>query len=452
MTGLSAAVVVLTVGVSMLASAALGGGQSQEPRPPEPRRALEPHPDEPDFGEEGELPRLWVRPDELRPFQPGEGLGARLMRRTPLAPDVNAALVIIDVENGLPEGWLESADEFLEGFILAPPGGLPNADRRRLNELLTRAEDVVPDVRKLADLPRGTFPKVKPEECEAPDPWFVESLEATCTLLELIILRNIHDGEGDLALKHIRAMIHAARCVEDLPSVAGHEARTSWVVSAAFSLQLVLEELPTSTEELRLTAELFGEEAGENVYQHLTLAAFLSIDWWNKVSGGGTPPEKGKPPEEAGLAVAMTKRIARLHAHSKQPTREWLPRARQWDEQADEAGLSYGFLLPQATELAKASLEHLAFCRVAHVALALELYRREHGSWPNSPGELISEGLPELPEDPYTGRPLRLEKLPFGGYLIQSQGENRRDDFTEPGEVLPRDMDDVLLILDSRRK
>ena len=51
------------------------------------------------------------------------------------------------------------------------------------------------------------------------------------------------------------------------------------------------------------------------------------------------------------------------------------------------------------------------------IAIALELHRRRHGSWPSSLGELVPELLPRIPPDRYDGAPLRyrlIEGQPVG--------------------------------------
>ena len=67
------------------------------------------------------------------------------------------------------------------------------------------------------------------------------------------------------------------------------------------------------------------------------------------------------------------------------------------------------------------------------VAIALELYRRRHGSWPTSLNELVPELLPEIPPDRFDGRPLRY-RLIDDNPVVYSVGADRDDD----GAMLPR--------------
>ena len=60
------------------------------------------------------------------------------------------------------------------------------------------------------------------------------------------------------------------------------------------------------------------------------------------------------------------------------------------------------------------------------IAIALELYRRRHGSWPSSLGQLVPDLLPRIPPDRYDGAPLRY-RLVEGEPVIYSVGADRND-------------------------
>ena len=68
-----------------------------------------------------------------------------------------------------------------------------------------------------------------------------------------------------------------------------------------------------------------------------------------------------------------------------------------------------------------------AFQRVTMTALALRLYRKENGRYPEDLQALAPKFLPSVPSDPYDGKPLRYRKLQKG-FKVWSVGENRKDD------------------------
>ena len=86
---------------------------------------------------------------------------------------------------------------------------------------------------------------------------------------------------------------------------------------------------------------------------------------------------------------------------------------------------------PMASELgrlAPAVATKLARRRVALATLAVERYRRAHsGLAPASLEELVPAFLKSVPQDPFSGQPLRYS-IVSNSYRVYSLGENRKDD------------------------
>jgi hypothetical protein len=76
-----------------------------------------------------------------------------------------------------------------------------------------------------------------------------------------------------------------------------------------------------------------------------------------------------------------------------------------------------GILAEKATQRRDAAL----------VAVALELYRRDHRDWPASLHELTPQYLPAVPLDRYDGKPLRY-RVVEGQPVLYSIGVDRDDD------------------------
>jgi hypothetical protein len=68
-----------------------------------------------------------------------------------------------------------------------------------------------------------------------------------------------------------------------------------------------------------------------------------------------------------------------------------------------------------------------ALQRVTMTALALRLYRKENGRYPENLQQLVPKYLPSVPIDPYDGKPLRYRKLQKG-FKVWSVGGNCKDD------------------------
>jgi len=64
--------------------------------------------------------------------------------------------------------------------------------------------------------------------------------------------------------------------------------------------------------------------------------------------------------------------------------------------------------------------------RAAQVALAVAIYRAEHGRYPASTSDLAADGW-DLPDDPFGGGPLHFRLEP-NGFVVWSVGPNLRDD------------------------
>ena len=63
----------------------------------------------------------------------------------------------------------------------------------------------------------------------------------------------------------------------------------------------------------------------------------------------------------------------------------------------------------------------------AVTAIAIERYRRDRGQIPNDLKQLVPEFMPQVPTDPFDGKPLRYV-VEDGEYLIYSVGKNGVDD------------------------
>ncbi len=70
------------------------------------------------------------------------------------------------------------------------------------------------------------------------------------------------------------------------------------------------------------------------------------------------------------------------------------------------------------------------------IGLALELYHRQHGKWPQSLADLAPQYLPKLPVDSITGNPLHY-KIVDDRPVVYSEGPDRDDDDGRPPDEEP---------------
>jgi hypothetical protein len=96
-----------------------------------------------------------------------------------------------------------------------------------------------------------------------------------------------------------------------------------------------------------------------------------------------------------------------------------------------------GLLLPILAIIPYKLAEDIAGSRAADSGIAVELYRREHSNLPESLDLLVPKYLPNVPIDPFNGKPM-LYKVDEKGFTIYSVGKNKVDDGgridNKPGE------------------
>ena len=84
-------------------------------------------------------------------------------------------------------------------------------------------------------------------------------------------------------------------------------------------------------------------------------------------------------------------------------------------------------LTPSFPDMFEKATQIHALQRVTMTALALRLYRKENGRYPENLQQLVPKYLPSVPIDPYDGKPIRYRKLQKG-FKVWSVGGNRKDD------------------------
>ncbi len=83
--------------------------------------------------------------------------------------------------------------------------------------------------------------------------------------------------------------------------------------------------------------------------------------------------------------------------------------------------------MPSMHRFIRTDLAHLTLLRVAGVAMAVEQYRLANGNLPERLADLVPAFLPDVPLDPYDGRPLRYRRREKG-YVVYSIGKDLTDD------------------------
>ena len=113
-----------------------------------------------------------------------------------------------------------------------------------------------------------------------------------------------------------------------------------------------------------------------------------------------------------------------------------LPAAQQTREIASVqvANVLAGLMLPALDAVIRVETFGIATHRITLMAIALTRYKLQQNRYPNKLSAIQGIHLDELPTDPFTGRPLKYQRLPqgfavysFGGNMTDDQGLSRAD-------------------------
>ena len=85
-------------------------------------------------------------------------------------------------------------------------------------------------------------------------------------------------------------------------------------------------------------------------------------------------------------------------------------------------------MLPSIPSIVKSADRSTVQLQLTRTAAALAVFRAEHGSYPESLGQLVPAFIPALPIDIYSDKPLIYRAKDDGGYLLYSVYENGTDD------------------------
>ena len=96
-------------------------------------------------------------------------------------------------------------------------------------------------------------------------------------------------------------------------------------------------------------------------------------------------------------------------------------------EYRDKLGMVARIMTPAFARTYRVELQAVAASLCARVGLAAERYRLKEGQLPDTLDELVPGYMPQLPLDPFDGKPLRFRHLDKG-YVIYSVGQDLTDD------------------------
>jgi hypothetical protein len=364
-------------------------------------------------------------------------------------PEQNAAERALKAVALLPQSYMDwtMAEKWRAEL---KPGVLPHDDDI-CEAFLVHEEcgDALAVARSVRHLPRGGFKLVYKE----PDPIGTlldntQKMREAGSLLDLDAIVLAYAGRADEAVGSCHAILNCGRGVGDEPTLISQLVRMALVTVAKNATERTLgwgesstglAELQAAfTEEMavpRLTYGFRGERAMLFRLMENLDDGLIPLE---DVAGGAGMQGGGSLKGRLGLAV-YRKHIPRQQAVLLDILGQLLaadkltgPARKAAFDQVQVPPLGFeniliGLLLPAWEKLFQAEDRTRALCATTAAALACERYRRTFGLWPESLDSIPKDILPEVPADPYTGRPL-LYAATGDGVVVYATGPDGVDD------------------------
>jgi len=241
-------------------------------------------------------------------------------------------------------------------------------------------------------------------------------------------IAELADGRHDDAANSVLAIIRGHRMLKE-DSLVGHMLKVAIISLGAERVGWVVQHEDASSEKLLdLASALREAEEGLSLIDALMGERVVGLALMGVVPGATPAPTAPLSlfpwPIDVILAADYLRYMREVIDASRRP----LPDAIKALPRVKPRGLFASALRGSFGTTAKITGHSFATLRAARLAIACELYRREHGKLPESLAELVPDYLPQIPADPFDGQPMRYRR-DAGTVLLYSVGENGADDW-----------------------
>jgi hypothetical protein len=330
-----------------------------------------------------------------------------------------------------------------------PPHVAPNPQQTAaVRDALKPLAAVLIEARKIAELPAGRFPfNTAPAVFETAR--HIDSAGITTWLLQNDARLRIEEGDPEGAWVSCQAILNTGRSLGDEPTQIAQYRRLAGATEAIRLMERTLAHGVVPEPALAATQALLDEERRHPALL-LAVRGFRASfhHWFTEMEAGRASVAQakllaagsGSPPGVVQELTGLWSRHELKPAHAwlirystraieivKQPGNDPEPELRQLAETRADAPELARKLAPSFgpwLDLKK----HRAPVACAVAALAAERYRLKHDRWPAGLADLVADGLlPEVPADPYDGKPLRYRK-DGEGVIIYGIWKDRQDD------------------------
>jgi hypothetical protein len=405
------------------------------------------------------------REDLARALVDAEALGPRwkweeIEADRPVVPEERNSSRILDRLLPLLKDRIDPTKENRDTFRIEVAANelLDDDDLVLLDQVTSGREEAIALAVSLRDYPEGRIAlQLAPDFVSTQMP-HLPTIRAAAWLLDLDAERQLHQGRGCAAADNIHATLHAGAAVRGEGIIVSQLTRMSVRKIAATRVERLLAmSEPDEVTLVGLQKHLTNELAEHLVRVGLRGERGAIHQFFEGLAGPDSPlasvldnfggPLRRDPGTLAkinawlysyhlpGEHAEYLRWVNRAVAIAELPRDQQLPEWAAYENDLKTSGVqlrAHGGafscrFIPNASKFAEAGLRERAHLACAVAALAAERFRRAHQRWPATLDELVPGYLPEIPADPYTGRPLLSKQVP-DGLAIYSVGRNGVDD------------------------
>ncbi len=357
----------------------------------------------------------------------------------------NSALTALAVRRLLPPDWPtirpkvplngqapmeEDQDPPIDPAIvtLFETATVPPLDTQQIDSLRVRLAALMPaitEARKIADMPHGRYAvawALNPLETRLPH---AQEARGTARLLKLDAILRAHDGDADGALASSRAELNVGRSLGDEPLLMTQLVRIAIESPSLRTIEHVLANGEPSDGALSAVQGLLEDEEAQPLFRFAVRGERAALNDLYARLASGQLNGFVKDGETSALDQWLYRQAMCIYARgiileemteavaiADAPLSQQYELAEAW---AQELGLrsSQGtlekfsrLLLPAISPFIRSYVTSRTRLRTAIVAVAAERFRRKHGRWPESVGQLTPWPLSRVPTDPHTDGPL----------------------------------------------
>lgn len=275
----------------------------------------------------------------------------------------------------------------------------------------------------------------------------VQSLRGGARLLTLEANVRAHRGDLHGAADSIHAMNRLARSLEREPWMMPQLVRVAIAGQARDHLRRLLGSVDLADADLdRLQQDLRASDAKETLRLGMLGERVAGIQQFDGPGFGGAGGGRlFFQVTQRGSFLEFLQYWDKMIRATEEPWPEALEAFKVAGQQVQakaQGGVSparvgrvlTALLVPAVEAFTTATARDAAMNRATDAAIACERYRRRHGKLPRSLEELVPEFLPQVPGDPFDGKPLRYV-VTQDGYLVYSVGPDGTDDGGQADET-----------------